>query len=1086
METQASQGQLGAEGDCGMMSLLLPSPQSEAVTHDMEELSLQPTQSLPPLNERKNVLQLRLQQRRTREQLVEQGIMPPLKSPAAFHGQIRSLERARTENFLKHKIRSRPERAELVRMHILQETGAEPSLQATQMRLKRARLADNLNEKIAQRPGPMELVEKNILPVDSTLKQAIIVGQVNYPKVLDEDSCDALSPEQPASQESQSSVPSPAESKVPETPSPAPAPPPLLNTILQPFPVATQATTDFVKVISTSEPPASRPAVTPAQPVTTAAPSKPGPTLVKQSQQKTPSEKSRSKKGKEPKPRVKKLKYHQYVPPDQKQEASEAPMDSSYARLLQQQQLFLQLQILSQQQQHYNYQTILPAPLKPVAEGQSSSGSSLPTSIVVSLPTAPQPPPVAAASARPNHLLSNRKPGVLPANLEEMKVAELKLELKLRGLPVSGTKTDLIERLKPFQDNPSTSAPTTVSSPATTTLSSIPMEVTSTTTTPAIVVPVQQVASESMNPTPPVSPNPTDPSAHQQDIGMSEGPSEAQTVSSGWAGQQPSPLPSFHVPEEKDRRLHEKERQIEELMRKLEQEQRLVEILKLQLDREKKAGTADSASVSPKLTSVPAINPVSTVLNSNVVKMEGTVLSNCSSSTATIPNSILGSQTLSPLPTVVKLEDVTVSSGKPLQLQTQTQLITQIQPQVTTSPQLLPQSQRSPKLQTQPQPQPAAPSLQQFFISHTGGVSQVLGQPQTLLTTTGQAGTQILLPVSLPNNATAIQLPSTTVSLQPVLQATVSSTGLVQASVPHLQTTKMETTPSQQLANNNQLLQTLTMCNNTTGLENQTRPEMNPQCFLRSSPENRVSPRASPNHHISNGSFNKPAFILHPTSLVTQPPKTREPPRYEEAVKQSRNMHINNVSQVPTATSQQMDDLFDILIESGEITPFIQHDPSVSLTKTVPVTANITTLPVSTALSRPPPHVQVGPPPTLSPIIGHSLPSLSSLATDNQLEAFLEGTLADTPPASDPRTRGLMEELQAQLMDQQPYSPMDTSDLSFCDSSSPPSSLHMGLSDPGLDNMEWLDLTMPPGPVGALTPLGIPTDFLDTQDLHWD
>eukprot|EP00064_Thunnus_orientalis_P020343 superscaffoldBa00005545_g20478 len=275
MEPQASQGMLVAEGDCGTTSLLVPSPQSEAVTHELEELTLQPTQSLPPLNERKNVLQLRLQQRRTREQLVDQGIMPPLKSPAAFHGQIRSLERARTENFLKHKIRSRPERAELVRMHILQ--------------------------------------------------------------------------------------------------------------------------------------------------VTTAAPSKPGPTLVKQSQQKPPSEKSRSKKGKEPKPRVKKLKYHQYVPPDQKQEASEAPMDSSYARLLQQQQLFLQLQILSQQQQHYNYQTILPAPLKPVAEGQSSSAGSLPTSIVVSLPTAPPPPPLPSAPARPNNSLSNRKPGVLPANLEDMK-----------------------------------------------------------------------------------------------------------------------------------------------------------------------------------------------------------------------------------------------------------------------------------------------------------------------------------------------------------------------------------------------------------------------------------------------------------------------------------------------------------------------------------------------------------------------------------------------------------------------------------------------------------------------------------------
>lgn len=54
MELQATQGQLGAEGDCEMSCLLVPSPQSEAVTHEMEELSLQPSQSLPPLSERKN------------------------------------------------------------------------------------------------------------------------------------------------------------------------------------------------------------------------------------------------------------------------------------------------------------------------------------------------------------------------------------------------------------------------------------------------------------------------------------------------------------------------------------------------------------------------------------------------------------------------------------------------------------------------------------------------------------------------------------------------------------------------------------------------------------------------------------------------------------------------------------------------------------------------------------------------------------------------------------------------------------------------------------------------------------------------
>lgn len=52
-------------------------------------------------------------------------------------------------------------------------------------------------------------------------------------------------------------------------------------------------------------------------------------------------------------------------------------------------------------------------------------------------------------------------------------------------------------------------------------------------------------------------------------------------------------------------------------------------------------------------------------------------------------------------------------------------------------------------------------------------------------------------------------------------------------------------------------LQTITVCNNTAGLENQTGPEMNSQCFLRSSPDSRVSPRTSPNHHISNGPFNK-------------------------------------------------------------------------------------------------------------------------------------------------------------------------------------------------------------------------------------
>ncbi|PNJ12309.1 MKL2 isoform 1, partial [Pongo abelii] len=66
-------GAIDTEDEAGPLAHLAPSPQSEAVAHEFQELSLQSSQNLPPLNERKNVLQLRLQQRRTREQLVDQG-----------------------------------------------------------------------------------------------------------------------------------------------------------------------------------------------------------------------------------------------------------------------------------------------------------------------------------------------------------------------------------------------------------------------------------------------------------------------------------------------------------------------------------------------------------------------------------------------------------------------------------------------------------------------------------------------------------------------------------------------------------------------------------------------------------------------------------------------------------------------------------------------------------------------------------------------------------------------------------------------------------------------------------------------------
>uniref|UniRef100_A0A2K5J6M8 SAP domain-containing protein n=1 Tax=Colobus angolensis palliatus TaxID=336983 RepID=A0A2K5J6M8_COLAP len=524
-----------------------------------------------------------------------------LKSPAAFHEQRRSLERARTEDYLKRKIRSRPERSELVRMHILEETSAEPSLQAKQLKLKRARLADDLNEKIAQRPGPMELVEKNILPVESSLKEAIIVGQVNYPKVadsssFDEDSSDALSPEQPASHESQGSVPSPLEARVSE-----------------PLPSATSAS--------------------PTQ----------------QSQPKSASEKSqRSKKAKELKPKVKKLKYHQYIPPDQKQDRGAPPMDSSYAKILQQQQLFLQLQILNQQQQqHHNYQAILPAPPKSAGEALGSSGNPPVRSLSTTNSSSSSGAPGPCGLARQNSTSLTGKPGALPANLDDMKVAELKQELKLRSLPVSGTKTELIERLRAYQDQigPVPAAP---KAPATTSILHKAGEVVVAfpaarlSTGPALVaaglapteVVVATVTSNgvvkfgSTGSTPPVSPTPSERSLLSTgDENSTPGDTFGEMVTSPLTQLtlQASPL-QILVKEEgpragscclspggraelegrdKDQMLQEKDKQIEELTRMLRQKQQLVERLRLQLEQEKRAQ-------QPAPTPVPTPAPLGT------------------------------------------------------------------------------------------------------------------------------------------------------------------------------------------------------------------------------------------------------------------------------------------------------------------------------------------------------------------------------------------------------------------------------------------------------------------------------------------
>ncbi|XP_029141298.1 myocardin-related transcription factor B [Protobothrops mucrosquamatus] len=1045
-------GTVDLEDDLGLLSRLAPSPHSETVAHEFKELSLHPNQYLPPLKERKNVLQLKLQQRRTREQLVDQGIMPPLKSPAVFHEQIKSLERARTENFLKHKIRSRPDRSELVRMHILEETFAEPSLQATQMKLKRARLADDLNEKIAQRPGPMELVEKNILPVDSSVKEAIIaVGQENYPQAaddfsFDEDSSDALSPDQPGSQESQGSTASPGEPKAKEVPSPVtPA-----SSATQ-YPPITIPGPDFLKPPVTDQ----HVTRTTAAPLTTnsvtATKHCSGPTLIKQLHPKNPSDRPRSKKSKEPKPRVKKLKYHQYIPPDQKGEKNEPPMDTNYARLLQQQQLFLQLQILSQQQQHYNYQTILPAPLKPVNDKQGNTGNVPLTTLNNSTSS------VAVSAPRQNTNILHRKPGPLPPSLDDLKVAELKMELKLRGLPVSGTKIDLIERLKPYQDlnNNSVGTINTVAATASSNGTSKPGEATTPFPAPPLNKQAMNSAPSSSSETTPVatghktgplehvgSPLPISPSPSEQSSLGTDDANMADTLTEIITMMSPSQFPSASPlraaanedsgntsgmdldATEKDRKLQEKEKQIEELKRKLEQEQKLVEVLKMQLEVEKRSHPLHPPQGQ---ASAKTPMPLNRQHNNNSVKEESTLADSAKARQLVSDAShVLGQPRPADLQNLVAKKALVIKQEIP---------VAKAEPQKVIS-QFYVSSQRQPQ-------------------------TAVVAHPQALLAAQGTA--QLLLPLSLqgPNSATSVQLPVSNIQVQ-VFPPTSPNTVF---SYQNPSATNLQQPLFKQASNT-----TPHSGNQAPLVQNGPNPLQKPP-----------SPAQSQQYLLQQSLFNSSAT------------KTKDPPRYEEAIKQTRSLQSSH-REISNAHSQHMDDLFDILIKSGEISMPMKEEPAL-ISKMRPVTANITTMPVNTVVSRPPPQVQMAPPLSLEPT------SNFSLSLENQLEALLEGTLPSgngmphlTSGNEDKESFSVIEDLQNDLLNHtgildHSHSPMETSESQF----TPSSCLSLDLPDPNLDNMEWLDLTMPATssgltPLSSTAPSMFSTDFLDPQDLqlHWD
>nr|XP_022901975.1 MKL/myocardin-like protein 2 isoform X2 [Onthophagus taurus] len=427
---------------------------------------------LNSLEQNKESLKVKLMVRRPVDQLVAQGIMPPLKAPAAYYGQRRQLERAKTGDMLKAKIQQRPPRQELERRHILESDPGhvDPSLAEKQRMLKKARLADQLNDQLSHRPGPLELIQKNILHTEEPIESAVKAGHIPYKATCEgqlnrpQHPISYINPEDDSQSSEDNLVVSPGNSDVLETAAKSAG----IVVSLIPATEGTVVVTtpNFVTTIKDSNRESlvftsliqNRSASSPAslvsststlsplssiaspvpsivsQPTTPIPPPLPTTTYTPRSIQSPKSDapgkdKNRKKSKSKSTPKTRTIKFHEYKGPPSAQKS--LPLnnnnngESSYDLLLQQQTLLLQFQL---QLQHKYPQIILPAQ-KNQNETQSVNN----------------PLPSPASSTNSECTISARI-----GKLEDMKVSDLKAELKRRNLPVSGSKPQLIERLKPF------------------------------------------------------------------------------------------------------------------------------------------------------------------------------------------------------------------------------------------------------------------------------------------------------------------------------------------------------------------------------------------------------------------------------------------------------------------------------------------------------------------------------------------------------------------------------------------------------------------------------------------------------------
>ena len=301
---------------------------------------------------------------------------------------------------------------------VLVDSRADPSLLDSLSKLERQKIADNLNERLLSRPGPIELIQDRILPVDSPIQNAIEHGNVIYEQTMSPTSSTADSPSLSELETGITTLNCTSPSPPPNEPFSDPFKRPLQQTVSLNTSSSSEHFDRIIRSISNDS------LISPSQSSSQISLSqKENEKLVRMI----------NKKSKPAKPKIKKLKFHECRPPDMPAPIDENnEVDERYKRLLEQQTLYLRLQVMQQN-------AMLNA-----LQGNTESMDAVTEEIenVVDKER---------GNTEPVKSIEGKK-------LDDLRVIDLRAQLKQRGLLVSGSKAKLIERLMAFGEGKSTAA----------------------------------------------------------------------------------------------------------------------------------------------------------------------------------------------------------------------------------------------------------------------------------------------------------------------------------------------------------------------------------------------------------------------------------------------------------------------------------------------------------------------------------------------------------------------------------------------------------------------------------------------------